>query len=903
VPARAAGATVGPAGHALMRAAPAPDPGEAVPARRLAEVLPLGRGGRAPGAAPAPRLPAFAASLVGRRQEVAEVAELVGSHRLVTLSGPGGVGKTRLAVEAAGRLADRRTYFVDLSLLRGGHQVPETIALALGVGELRGRELAGLLAGVEAGEALVVLDNCEHVVAACADVARQILERCPSLHILATSQQRLGVTGERVFPVPPLALPEPGTPATLEGAMGSPAVELFCQRAGAVRGGRIASAADLDAIADVCRRLEGNPLAIELAAARADVLPVADIAARLHRHLDVLRTTTPPGPPRQQTLAAALAWSHDLLSPSERILLRRLSVFAGGFSLGAAEAVCVGGEVDRHGILDLLGGLVAKSLVLADTGAAVARYRLVGTVQHFAGNRLVAAGEAAQVSLGHARWYAEWIEARTAAGGGAAWPAAHRVEADNVRSALEWCVAEGQAELALHLAAGLMGFWESTGRFAEAREQLERVLTLASSAPAVLQAAAHHDTGFAAFMVGDFDAARDHLQQALGAWARTGDAEGAARTQGLLAFVSTLGDGRTRVDDLERDAERLRASGDGRRLGEALLACGHARLFRGEPAAAVLHFREVVAAARRRGDEVMATTALVGLGTAELGRGDYRAAERTLGEGVGLAGELGQSHAEAVGLVGLAELARRRGGGDQARSRFEACLARARALGAPYPLARSLIGLGRVLVDAGVPGEAGAHFEEAASLGRSSGLAHLVAAALDGLGQVAAAAGDAGTARARFEAAHQSALGCGDQASGADATFHLAALARAEGDLDQASARHGDALHQRHACGDRAGVADSLEALASLALARGSGDVAARLLAAAGAQRKALGAARAPGANPAQARLATQLVPEDFRRAWEQGAALSADDAVAYATKGRVPAHRPPAGGRPTLRT
>lgn len=875
--------------------------------QHLAEVVPLGKAKvagptPAPGSTPAPGhgLPAYLNSFVGRDREVREVAALLSCTRLVTLTGPGGMGKTRLGVEVAERVAPGRAFFVDLALVHEPALVGRQITASFAVSEQQGQGMAEAVVVELAGTALLVLDNCEHLVGACADLVHRLLRACRGLRVLATSQQRLGVPGEVVWSVPALALPAQVPGSDFGPTSASAAVQLFCERAAAAKRGFVLTPANLDAVVEICGRLDGNPLAIELAAARADVLSPADIAARLEDRFDLLRGGTSAGCARHRTLTAALAWSDELLSETERVLLRRLSVFAGGFSLGAAEEVCAGGRVDRHQVLGVLSALVAKSLVVADTGGRSARYRLLETVRHYAAGGLSAAGDDMETGERHASWCVELVEQWTEADDEAGRLAARELEQDNVRTALEWCLARGRAEPALRLAAGQMLYWQDSGRFGEAREWLARVLATSEAAPVALRAGALHDAGFAAFMLGDFEAAGGHLRASLALWAEGGDPEAGKRTQGLLGVVSTFGDGPTDVEELERDVDEVQANGDVTCLAEALLACGHARMFRGEPLAARRHFEELVLVARRGGDDSMLATGLVGLGSAALGWGDYGAAEAHLREGVALAAASAVAHTEVVGMAWLAELAHLRGYDDEARSGFEVCLERARASGAPYPLAKALLGLGRVLLAERRAQAAQPLFDESATVARSAGLAHVLAAALDGLGEVAMALDDAATARARLDEALAVARQCGDTAAAARSTCHLAGLARAAGDLDQALSLNHDALRQRAQTGDRPGVADSLEALAGLAAVGGHHEVAARLFGAGAALRRAAGWPRRPRRGDTYdadvALLRQRTEPEELERAWDQGMALTDEEAVAYACRGRGPRARPAEG-------
>jgi predicted ATPase/DNA-binding CsgD family transcriptional regulator len=765
--------------------------------------------------------------------------------------------------------------------------------LELRHGELRGRDLAEALAEVLADDTLLVLDNCEHLVERCAELVHRLLGLCRGLRVLATSQQRLGVPGEVVWLVPALALPTVSSELTRETVRRSPAVQLFCERAASTDRRFVPSEANLEPIVDICRRLEGNPLAIELAAARVDVLSPADIVARLKDRFDLLRGGPGAGSARHPTLEAALQWSDQLLHEPERVLLRRLSVFVGGFSRQAAEDVCVGGVVDRHQVLDLLSGLIAKSLVLADTTGTVARYWMLETVRRFAAEGLAGAGEASDVSDRHAVWCIKLVAQAAHSDDDAAWVVENQLEEDNLRAAMLWALAEGRAELALRLASGLMVFWEGSGRFGEARGCLARALAGSESAPHGLRAVALHDIGFASFMVGDVDAARDYLCESLAEWEKGGDTAGAERTQGLLAFVSTFGDGPTGVEELEADLDEVRAKGDVTRLAEALVGCAHARMVRGEAIEAERHFEELVVVAPKTGDDSMVATALVGLGSAALGRGHYGRAGGHLTRGVALAVGCAASHTELVGIGWLVELARLRGDYDLARSGFEECLGRARSSGAPYPVAQALVGLGRVLLDEGEARAAQPRFEKAATVARRARLGHLLASALDGLGEVAMALDDVASARARFDEALVVARRFGDRATDARSTYHLAEIARDEGDLERAMALHHHVLRNRHQLGDRTGVVDSLEAVAGLAAVRGNREVAARVFGGAERLRDTGGFFRRPsrsaGYRADLGLLREGMAARDLEQTWYQGRSLSYGELVAYASRGRGP--------------
>jgi predicted ATPase/DNA-binding CsgD family transcriptional regulator len=857
---------------------------------------PSAPGGTQPG--PRHRLPLYLGSFLGRTEATEDLADLLRSARLVTLTGAGGVGKTRLAVEVARRVAGAQAYFVDVAPMREPAQVGEEIAAAFGLGELQGRSLPEALATVLTQPALLVLDNCEHLVDACAGHSDRLLRSCENLHVLATSQQRLGVDGEVVWAVTGLRLPEAGSPTGVEDALDAPAVQLFCERAGAVVQGFDPSPPHLAAIVEICRRLEGNPLAIALAAARVDVLPPPEIASRLGERFALLRGGA-GGPPRHQTLESTLAWSTSLLDDVERLLLERLAVFTGGFTLDAAEEVCGSGPVERGRVFDHLARLVAKSLVVADTSGAPARYRMLETVRLYAAARLAAAGDAPAMAERHVAWCLRLLDEHALADDTGAWLAEDKIARDNVRAALEWAIATGEPELALRLASGMVRFWENAGRFGEAREYLERVVILGQTAPAAMRAEALHDAGFAAFMLGDLAGARAHLERSVELSAEAGDPAAQERTQGLLGFLDTFAGGSAGVEQLEQHVERLRAQSD-EHLPEALLACAQARLFRGEPVEAERHFKELVEAARRSGNDSMEAGGIVGLGSAALSRGDYGVAEAHLHDGVSLATKLGEGWTNAVGTVWLAELARVRGETEDARAQYERCLESSRRLGAPYPVAKALLGLGRLELGEDQPARAQAVFEEAADVARQGGLTHLLAAALEGAAEVASARGEFTSARAGFDAAIGVAREGGDRATVATATYHLAELARAEGDLARAASLHHEALGERHATGDWPSVVESLEAVAGLAIVGRANQVAARLLGAAEQLREA-----GPWRRPAHRQdayerdfqmLREAMLAEELDRLRHEGEAMTAEQAVAYARRGRGPRFRPTKG-------
>ena len=544
---------------------------------------------REPGARPRPtNLPRQLTSFVGRAQEIEDVRRLLAASALVTLTGTGGVGKTRLALQAvaggpdagpdgtpSGALYPDGVWFVDLTpLTSGAHPalVAGTALAAVGAREAPGQPAAAaLVAHIDQRRALLLLDNCEHVVAACAPLVAVILQGCQGVRVLATSREPLGVPGETVWRVPPLALPgqvgADGAPApTARGLEDFEAVRLFVERARAVNPAFRATDQNAPAVAEVCRRLDGIPLALELAAARVLVLSVEQLAARLGDRFRLLTGGGRTAPARQQTLLTTVEWSHDLLSGPERALFRRLSVFAGEFPLEGVEAVCAGGPVDPADVLDLVVGLVDKSLVVAGSRGPEPRYRLLETVRQFAAEQLLRAGEDAALRDRHLDWCVALAHGASE-GERARDPARHReahgrfvAEWDNVRAALAWgAVTPDGAARALDVLAGV-----ATAPRPSQGEKVRWLETLLAAAPARTSARAHAllQLDFVKRVGHDFAGARVAVEEVRALAAELGDEELATQAAaGGALLAANLGEYAGAVAELERCLARARGRG------------------------------------------------------------------------------------------------------------------------------------------------------------------------------------------------------------------------------------------------------------------------------------------------------------------------------------------------------
>jgi predicted ATPase/predicted Ser/Thr protein kinase len=477
-------------------------------------------------------LPAQLTSFVGRDREVAEVHGLASSARLVTLTGAGGCGKTRLGLAVAAGLVDRFTdgvWAVDLAPLSEPALVPQTVAAVLDVREGQSRSLIDVLAGyLRQRDLLLLLDNCEHLIASCASLVETLLRAAPRLHVVATSREALGVDGEVVWRVPSLSLPDPDQPLALETASQCEAVRLLVERARLVQPAFAVTDASAGRLVEICRRLDGIPLAIELAAAKLKVLSVEQIRARLEDRFRLLSGGSRTALARQRTLEAAMTWSYELLSDAERRLLCRLSIFPGAWSLDAAEEICAGNGIAPVDIVDLLTHLADKSMVVVeDSPTGERRYRFLETVRQYGRERLVQSGETESLRDRHAVFFAQLArraEPELRAADQVAWLNRLQLEHENLRSALEWWLAAPEHHVdALELASAIWWFWLKRGHLSEGRQGLERALAGAAGAAPRLRINALTGLWHMTYFRGDFDATERVLAECLEPAREAGD--------------------------------------------------------------------------------------------------------------------------------------------------------------------------------------------------------------------------------------------------------------------------------------------------------------------------------------------------------------------------------------------
>ena len=635
-------------------------------------------------------LPSPVSSFVGRDRDLEEVGARLQTYRMVTLTGVGGVGKTRLALEvarrAAARFADGAT-FVDLSPIADPALVVGQVAAALGLREQGDTDIADLVrAQLRDLELLLVLDNCEHLRESAAALVEVLLTDAPDLKVLATSRESLGLTGEADVTVQPMPVG-----AGTEGGP-SDAVALFLDRAMAARPSVAPDDRTLAVAIRICTDLEGLPLAIELAAARAKSLSLDDIAARLDDRFRFLVSWRRLTPARHRTLREAMDWSYELLRPAERTLLRRLSVFAGGFSLDGVGAVCLAQTDDAQQLLDRL---VDASLVLSDEGPGETRYRLLETVRQYAGRRVAEEGETTGLRSAHAAWCRSLAEEAAPELSGARqglWFARLEAEHNNFRAALAQLDSSGDSAELLRLAIALTRFWYVRGYLSEGRAWLERALAADTQRDPVLRRRALTAVASLTLLQGDYEVSTRFAEEGLAAARDTGEPRFEATALSTLgAIVLAAGDVSRAALLLEEAVSVARGAGDERILALAVNNLGDLELTRGAYLRAQPLFEESLALLQARGDTANVARALFNIGACELQLGRSASADVHFRDGLQLAADAGDREDLAWHLEGIAALAAARGEGERAGTLLGAASGLLDAMGADYkPFERRL---------------------------------------------------------------------------------------------------------------------------------------------------------------------------------------------------------------------
>ncbi len=695
-------------------------------------------------------LPAWPAAFIGREKEVEAVRNILRQEdtRLVTLTGPGGVGKSRLGLQAAADLLgdfEEGVFFVSLAPIRDPVLVTSAIAETLGVRESSGQPLLQRLKDyLRSKHMLLLLDGFEQVTSA-APLVAEILGACPKLTLVVTSRAPLHLRGEREFPVLPLRLPDAKQPVSIAELSRSEAVRLFVQRALDVKPDFALTDENAQAVADICQRLDGLPLAIELAAARIKVLSPQALLARLDSRLKLLTGGARDLPARQQTLRNTIEWSYDLLGEGEKVFFRRLAVFAGGRTLEAAEAVChATGDLDMD-IVEGMASLLDESLLRQGEGVAgEPRFWMLETIREYALELLVESGEADTVQRRHAEFFlalAEKVEPVITSGKRDIALKQLEADHDNLRAALAWSQTAEEDEAGLRLAGALYWFWYLCGHWSEGRGWLEAALARTEAGSyAAARAKALLGAGLLAAVQGDGAVAPLRLQQSIAQFREMGDKRGLAYA---LSFLGTLtrwsGELAGARATLEKSVALFRELGDKWGLALTLGLLGDALMVLGHEEEAQSQSEESVALLRELGDKWGLAVALDNLGNIALHRGDDTAAHSWLEESVAILREVGdKSSFIGLALIHLGDVARRQGDYPRAAALYEESLALYREGGSKWGVALPLHNLGTIAKEQGDYRRAAALFEESLPLYREANNTPGVASCLVGLAGVAA---------------------------------------------------------------------------------------------------------------------------------------------------------------------
>jgi predicted ATPase/DNA-binding winged helix-turn-helix (wHTH) protein len=649
---------------------------------------------------PKHNLPHELTSFIGREKEIVDLGQLLGRVRLLTLTGSGGCGKTRLAIQLTTQQVQKYPdgiWLVELAALADPALVPELVATVLGVKEQTGTGMMQTLGEyIGSKRLLLLLDNAEHVLGACAHLVDALLRGCEQLVILVTSRERLGITGEMTYRVPSLALPDTSRGIEPEQIVACESVRLFVERARLQRPHFAVTAENASAVAAICQQLDGIPLAIELAAPRVRSMSVQEVSRRLDQRFSFLTGGSRTAMPRQRRLRSLIDWSYDLLSKGEKVLLNRVSVFAGGWTLEAAEQVCASEGIDRTDVLDLLASLVDKSLIAADERDGATRYGLLETLRHYAREQLRDSGEEAQLQRRHLHFFlalAEDAEPQLKGAEQQVWLDRLEIEHGNLRSALAWSSSSGEdAADGLRLAGAVSWFWFVRGHLAEGYGWLSGLLTAEASELALsARAKALSGAGVLAYVRGDYPAAQALHEECLEIHRQHLDRQGIVQSLNNLGIVAYVQGDYSATRALSEQALAIqRELGDEGRIAILLTNLGMVAFEQGDHPAARTLLEEALAIHRRLGGQGGIAVLLGNLGYLAWARGDYRSARALLEEGVAIGRQLGEATNLAGTLANLAVVAHDQGDYSNAQALLKESLAIHRQAGNQRGIAGSL---------------------------------------------------------------------------------------------------------------------------------------------------------------------------------------------------------------------
>jgi len=655
-------------------------------------------------------LPQQATSFIGREKELSELQRLLAKTRLLTLTGSGGCGKTRLGLQLAADSLEQYpdgAWLVELAPLTDPGLVPQTVAAVLGLKEVPGKPIVQTLTEyLKDRRLLLLLDNCEHLLHACAQLVDALLRQCPQVKILASSREALGIGGEQAYRVPSLSLPDPKQAHTPASVAPFEAVQLFTDRALLARPDFEVTDHNAAMLVSICHRLDGIPLAIELAAARVRSLSVEEIHRKLDQRFRLLTGGSRTALPRQQTLRSLIDWSYDLLKDPEKLLLQRLSVFAGGWTLNAAEQVCAGDGVEDREVFDLLTSLCDKSLVVVGQNDGHTRYWLLETVRQYAREWLLESGAGEPLRARHRDYFlalAEEAEPKLAGPEQAAWLQRLEQEHDNLRASLDWSLSEVGSEGGLRLCAMLRQFWMTHGHFAEGRERCTAALgKVAAEQRTPVRASVLRAAGVLAYFQSDYAAARALLEESLAIAGQLGDRWGMSSALNNLGNVACDRGDYPAAQALHEESLAIRRElRDRSGIANSLNNLGNVAYEQGEFARARALYEESLQIGRELGDRIAVARVLGNLGNVAMRHEDLPSARMLHEESLAIKRELGLKQLIARSLISLGNVTSAEGDLVSAIALYKECIAMERELGDRLALINCLANLAVIVADLG----------------------------------------------------------------------------------------------------------------------------------------------------------------------------------------------------------
>jgi len=724
-------------------------------------------------------LPLQLTSFIGREKEMKQVKEALKLNRLVTLASAGGSGKTRLSLQTAAEVIDEYEYgvwFVDLSALNDPALLTATIIVALGIKEQSKKTTEETLIDfLKEKEILILLDNCEQLVHACADLTERLLSSCPKLKIMATSREALNCKGEKTYRIPPLTMPDPNSNNTPEQLAQYESIRLFIERALAVNPEFRVNNENARALAEICSRLDGIPLAIELAAARTKTLSVVKIHERLDDRFSLLTGGKRTALPRQQTLRALIDWSYDLLSEEEKILWSRLSVFSGGWKLEAAEDICSDETISKSLILDLLSQLTEKSVIIYDESKE--RYRILESIKQYGIEKLSDGYGVYFRHLNHFLELSERAAPELRSENARFWLDTIDADHSNFISAIDWSVSNEIADKGAVIAAALGDFWNTAGHYSTGIRLNENIMQSSGTLDDSSKIKVLTWLGVFKYHQGDYEQVRKYSEECLDICKTIGDKKGIAES------LHNLG----KVSDMKGDSEQAR-----------------------------IYFEESLTIRKEIGDKNGISDSVQSLGNLSADQGDYEQAKKYFEESFAIKKEIGDKRGMASNMNNLGCLSTFQGDYEQAKKYHEESLAYNKDIGSKIGIAISTGNLGLIAFNQGDYEHAKKYYEESLAIRKELGNRKGMADYMHNLGGIVYTQGDYEHAKKYFEESLTIRKEIGDKSGMADSMNNLGSVARHSGDHEQAKKYHEESLAIKNEIGDKPGIANTLIYLARL---------------------------------------------------------------------------------------